>query len=156
MAQDGRPRKRIRIDDIINGDAQVAPFCYSSSNSTQGQPSLSPSIATDITPHIYGNRTYRQSFVEHHVDHSETRFQSRANDVVAPLSITNQTLASFQDQYQTSCHDELSIPNNKNQVCFGMVSRITLLRTLPSLNKAADLGEAGQYPRANVAVQCFE
>ena len=119
--QETRPRKRIRLDDILNADPSVTDSGVSLSPPQQHDAIQAELSDVELQP--YTQSTLQQSIRAISESQSRTKDYLEHHNIVDVDSSAVQTVQCFQDLNGSSPIREVSTPHFKDQVCFGMVCK---------------------------------
>ena len=124
--QETRPRKRVRLDDILNADSSVTDPGVSF-NPPQQHDAIQAELS-DVELQPYTQSTLQQSIRAISESQSRTTDRSEHHNIVDTDYSAVPTVQCFQDLNGSNPLREVSTRHFKDQVCFGMVRKKYLMR----------------------------
>ena len=124
--QETRPRKRIRLDDILNSDSSITDPSVSFNPPHQQHDAIQEELS-DVELQSYTQSTPQKSTSAVSDGQSWTTDRAEHHNIVDVDCSAVQTVQCFQDLNGSSPLYEVPTRHFKDQVCFGMVSKKYLM-----------------------------
>ena len=125
--QETQPRKRIRLDDILNSDSTMIDPSVSFNPPRQKDAATQEELS-DVDPQSHTQSTLQQLTSAVSDGQSRTTDRSEHHDIVDADYSAVPTVQCFQGLNGSNPLREVSTRHFKDQVCFGMVRKKYLMR----------------------------